>query len=1510
MAEVKNAFIKSKMNKDLDSRLLPSGEYRDGQNIQVSKSEGEDVGALENAVGNIPAVATQGDVDFSVLSGCGCNLKSIGIFADTNSANIYVFLTDYGPDTEAENNKYSPTSNNYIYSYNTLTTTTVKLVEGSFLNFSQNNPIYGINVLEDLLFWTDNRNQPRKINLSLANPDVLEAPTYYTSEDTISVAKYNPYEVIDLYYLDGPPNQPSNIYVSSLQDVTSLNLPDGNANPYYNADWPGDPDYLEDKFVTFSYRFKFIDGEQSIMAPFTQEAFIPKQDGYFLGDNEDDAYRSTIVRFMENKVNSVGLYIPLPFAANELSGKLNVSEIEILYKESDSLTVKVLDSVPSSSFKVLNDGSTNTTFNYLYDYQSRKPYKTLPESEIIRVYDKVPVKAFGQEVIGNRIVYSNFQDKHTPPPTIDYDTAVTPKENFDVSSDNKSTWTTSEREYPMHTVKQNRNYQAGFVLSDRYGRQSTVILSPVTDKKQTDIATGIIFGGSTFYHPYTADPTVNDIDSWPGDSLKILLNNPIPSALEDQTIKGYPSLYNGDASSADYNPLGWYSYKIVVKQTEQEYYNVYLPGILNGYPDYTTLDPPPDPENSIAHITLIGDNINKVPRNLTEVGPEQKQYGSEVQLFGRVTPENSATPSNTIPYYPQINSQTVVTISEQNNLFADADPVVPYGTIYQTDSNPYVARLAQNNVGNPPETLPLPIGSQQVSTGTIPLDYNILLGVFETAPVESLLDIFWETSTAGLISDLNKAAGADNSASGFFNFNYIQTEATVSGDSVTELPFAPSTDSGLGAQPMQFSSIPVSSFNVSSAGVDITSDFVFTKINANSPSPTGSPTLGYDSYLITVANPKRFRADGSQNTFTFSFSITNNTPGIPQPPATITRTVISVLGNESPSIDGYTGVAVPPVIDAPADRPQSSILYTFYGKNGATALPANDQLLDLKWSIQSGSQIPTTPVLAIQTVGSTGQLSDPGNAARGGYSFNLVLKDAEGNSGFKEVVQNVSIAFGQEQTNLEFGSSGLQSKILSKGLQSSGLFWGSDYSDPSLIDTSVIPVGGFISTGSGTNSRNAYQNVSGVEGGTDFVLNNTGLQGADINRDYRIYESTTNPVDDQDNKYRWKNENYKPSYFGTGDNSDSSLKKGTAYIKLDFRFKGWPSYSDNSYGLAGSGGEQNISAEDQLGVSWLAYLQYRPDGASSWTTATDVEGKDISFGNTQQNQLGLSGAGSSIGGDNFLTQGVLVDSTTSAPYSLPQQGELAENMAVSTSQWVGASSLNSSVSTQGNNNKIPSATSSKVFVFGKDQGYKSSPDRFGEYRLLVKYPQNIQRPPYARMVPTPRQNFMPNWILNGSNGPYAGGPLLTDFNIDVKVSFGDFYYKDTNTPSSFGYRVSSPVLIENSASFQDPSTEVWAREWSHKYVTQFYNDADLTEPATGFIDNYWCSYSALTTQGSPLNTQSGSENSGVSGFGTPNDADLLRAPTSIANRRWVAQFDSTGKKIKGTAKPCNSGDLS
>ncbi len=69
------------------------------------------------------------------------------------------------------------------------------------------------------------------------------------------------------------------------------------------------------------------------------------------------------------------------------------------------------------------------------------------------------------------------------------------------------------------------------------------------------------------------------------------------------------------------NSKGWYSYKVVVKQNEQDYYNVYLPGILDGYPDQhssATVPFPTGETGKTANIILINDNINKIPRDLVD----------------------------------------------------------------------------------------------------------------------------------------------------------------------------------------------------------------------------------------------------------------------------------------------------------------------------------------------------------------------------------------------------------------------------------------------------------------------------------------------------------------------------------------------------------------------------------------------------------------------------------------------------------------------------------------------------------------------------------------------------------------------------------------------------------------------------------------------------------------------------------------------------------------------------
>ena len=80
---------------------------------------------------------------------------------------------------------------------------------------------------------------------------------------------------------------------------------------------------------------------------------------------------------------------------------------------------------------------------------------------------------------------------------------------------------------------------------------------------------GSSFGLSTLFHPY-ADAgkySAGSILDWKGDQLLLYLQTAIPSAISKP---GYPGLYS------ESNPLGWYTYKIVVKQQEQEYYNTYI----------------------------------------------------------------------------------------------------------------------------------------------------------------------------------------------------------------------------------------------------------------------------------------------------------------------------------------------------------------------------------------------------------------------------------------------------------------------------------------------------------------------------------------------------------------------------------------------------------------------------------------------------------------------------------------------------------------------------------------------------------------------------------------------------------------------------------------------------------------------------------------------------------------------------------------------------------------------
>tara|TARA_R100001509_G_scaffold74796_3_gene41821 strand:- start:14964 stop:18557 length:3594 start_codon:yes stop_codon:yes gene_type:complete len=886
MAETKNTFMASKMNKDIDARLIPKGEYRDAVNITVSRSEGDDVGTVQNIKGNIQIS------DFGLTDK---HLEIIGYYVDEQKDLIYFFITNYTDASVDYLSNFAPSNSaHYIYSYNADTNTVNQLVSGNFLNFSKTHPIGGVDIIEDLLFFTDNRNQPRKINITTA----LANPNYYTTEDHISVTKYYPFEPIDLYKeevqsvsiinggqnyqgLNLPYQIPANglvggtgegliLTITSISPVTGeisgieitnpgtgytngdvLNLivrlgvpgsggqfevfvtgistmknrsdeylppePDGtsNPNPDYDENWPGDPEYLKERFIRFSYRFKFDDDEYSLIAPFTQIAFVPRNDGYFLnetydpstgdfidGDNDEYwAFSSTENRLMRNKIDEVGLILPAPSGfsswADAVSG-LKIKEVDIISKDASEISIKVLDTIDNSTLV-----STNID-KLQYIYQSRKPTRTLPDSEVVRVYDKSPIRAKTLTAVGNRILYSNFYDKHTSPTTLNYNTNVNEKDSQGSNI--------IAIEYQNHTLKDNRTYQVGIVLSDRYGRSSDVILSEVDDGVVAGLSDS--FKGSTLYKAYRnessvpLDTTTPSNASWPGDLAEVIFKSQIPSSIN---TPGYPGLYSIT------NPLGWYSFKIVIKQQEQEYYNAYLPGIVNG-----AINKDGSSSDTEATISLYSDNINKIPKDISQVGPSQTIYRSAESLNLRVVNEKDALYHNSVQFFGGPVDQKVSQISELSNLgisiakkslkqtgpatepagtttftFSTFDEDIqpgssvvnvidggtqkidasenfyvkayyavfggstlvlntgttvdisvnstwtfgPPGVVFNSNNNPLIGILATTEA----------VGVAE-ETGFIPY-----LAIGETQPFESNLDIFYETTSSGLISVLNES---------------------------------------------------------------------------------------------------------------------------------------------------------------------------------------------------------------------------------------------------------------------------------------------------------------------------------------------------------------------------------------------------------------------------------------------------------------------------------------------------------------------------------------------------------------------------------------------------------------------------------------------------------------------------------------------------------------------------------------------------------------------------------
>ena len=149
---------------------------------------------------------------------------------------------------------------------------------------------------------------------------------------------------------------------------------------------PTQNNFLEERFVCFAYRYEYQNGEFSATSQFSDPAFTPEAYTF--------SYDSFLNEGMSNSKNGVQI-------TYNTGGPLVVA-IELLFKEMDDPTIKVIERIDKANQNTGNDNDLT------YEFGTQKIFTVLPEYEILRSYDNVPRTAQAQTLMGNRLVYGNY----------------------------------------------------------------------------------------------------------------------------------------------------------------------------------------------------------------------------------------------------------------------------------------------------------------------------------------------------------------------------------------------------------------------------------------------------------------------------------------------------------------------------------------------------------------------------------------------------------------------------------------------------------------------------------------------------------------------------------------------------------------------------------------------------------------------------------------------------------------------------------------------------------------------------------------------------------------------------------------------------------------------------------------------------------------------------------------------------------------------------------------------
>ena len=462
MPEIKNVFLRGRMNKDLDERIIPEGEYRDAANIQISSTESSDAGTVQNILGTRYANCTLDSTGkacvipntYTTTYGIGGNC--VGIVENTETEKVYLFVKG--------------TSVNAIIEFDEKTSLSVPVLvdsrdeQNKVLKFT--NKITGITIIQNFLIFTDFDNaEPKIIDIgdsSLFKSGSLDSNgrAQYTAttqinsanfiESDITLIRKKPLNAPKLAFTFNSTTDPGNTF-SSRVDGTEI---------------------YKDKFVRFAYRWKFTNGQYSAFSPFTDPVFFPNN------AKEYDISEGHNKSMFNNLIGAKLVNIEHGKAATNSNAEVvnNIKSVDILYKESNNENIYL--------YKNIKVATVEAAYQTGIDISKPSKKLVLPNDQLSRAFDNIPHKAKALDVVGNRLVFGNYIDGLE---LEDYAPSFTVKleDRADLNNEDSRKYlnssgaevaitdTTSIKD--TATVKSGREYQIGVVFEDEYGRQSPVV---------------------------------------------------------------------------------------------------------------------------------------------------------------------------------------------------------------------------------------------------------------------------------------------------------------------------------------------------------------------------------------------------------------------------------------------------------------------------------------------------------------------------------------------------------------------------------------------------------------------------------------------------------------------------------------------------------------------------------------------------------------------------------------------------------------------------------------------------------------------------------------------------------------------------------------------------------------------------------------------------------------------------------------------------------------------------